>query len=86
MVGDSKNKTILLLTVIFLCTVEVLIGQSAKDKADQAFTLFKYQEAIELYISYLDKNKDSEASTKLAEAYFLTSNYDKCELILKQVV
>ncbi len=71
---------------VFLAFSVPAISQNELQLGDEAFRLFKYDEAIQMYEKHLLKNDDHAVKQKLVDALLLTSQYQKAEVNLENLL
>ena len=66
-----------IITILILNSIVALNAQSKKERADEYFTDFKFDKAIDLYLELQDTkhNKDGYISKRLADSYFNIVDY-----------
>ena len=70
---------ILLSSLSVICQNELQLG-------DEAFRLFKYEEAIQMYEKHLLNKDDNAVRVKLVDALMFTSQYQKAEVVLEKLL
>ena len=82
----NQIKKIIPIVFIISTFSTVAVCQSDLQKGDEAFRLLKYDEAIQLYEKHLLKKDDVNVKQKLAEALLFTSQYQRAEVILENLL
>lgn len=77
---------LLVLSMTLLVASATHAQDRLKRKGDQLYAKLSYELAIPYYEHHLKKNIDNDATTKLAECYRLTHNYDKAAEWYSKVV
>ncbi|MBK9742249.1 MAG: tetratricopeptide repeat protein [Saprospiraceae bacterium] len=75
-----------IVAILILLSSLSVICQNELQQGDEAFRLFKYEEAIQMYEKHLLNKDDNAVRVKLVDALMFTSQYQKAEVVLEKLL